>query len=93
MALAWGASPVVLMPTDPPSWVLPPALGVRVTLWLVPPAAKVRAPLPVMDPVVLPVPPCATVRAVLRADRLVMSLLAPEAAKPERLAGPHTPPL
>ena len=44
-------------PTWPFSKVAPVPLGVRVTFWLVPPAVKVSAPLPVMEPVVVPVPP------------------------------------
>ena len=51
-AEARGASPLVLMPTEPPSRVLPPALGARVTFWLLPPAATVSAPVPVTEPAV-----------------------------------------
>ena len=45
---------VVPMPTPP----VP--VGLRRTLPLVPPAVKAREPVPVMDPVLVPVPPLAT---------------------------------
>lgn len=44
----------------PPITVFPVPLGVSVTFWLLPPAAKVSAPVPVMEPVVVPVPPLPT---------------------------------
>lgn len=47
-------------PTFPFNIVLPVPDGVRVTSWFAPPAANVNAPVPVMDPVVVPVPPLAT---------------------------------
>ena len=50
------------MPTLPLSRMLPVPVGVRETFWLVPPAAKASAPVPVMDPVVVPVPPLPTAR-------------------------------
>ena len=48
------------IPTLPPSRVYPVPLGVSVIFWLVPPAVKVRASVPVMEPVMVPVPPLAT---------------------------------
>ena len=47
------------MPTFPFNTVYPVPLGLSVTFWLVPPAAKLKAELPVIEPVVVPVPPLA----------------------------------
>ena len=50
---------VVPIPTLPFKIVLPVPLGEIVTFWFVPPAAIVKALLPVIEPVVVPVPPFA----------------------------------
>ena len=51
---------LVPIPTFPFRIVFPVPLGVSVTFWLVPPAAKISAVVPVIEPVVVPVPPLAT---------------------------------
>ena len=55
---------VSVLAVDEATTTAPVVVGVKLTFWPDPPAANVRAVVPVIEPLVVPVPPLATAMVV-----------------------------